>query len=242
MAYDQFDIYISYAPEDGDRVQRLVEELEWAGLKVWFRNQPETSQESLQMLRQNLNSSACHVVVWTKNSAASGRLQSEARTGSGLGRLIAVRLDAGIIPPKGTEARAYADLADWTGGNDHRGMKKLFAAIWTLIGKGIQPEEAPLSQPTDGSQTRTNNEFGAASNEQLTPEQKDERAWQTCLTYNNRTYYEHYLRFFPNGKYATEAQERIAKKKRTTSIVITCAIIYVVVQILASILVNIDRF
>lgn len=238
MTDDQFDIYISYAPEDEDRVRRVVEELEWAGLKVWFRNQPATSQESLQMLRQRLTG-ACHVVVWTKNSAASGRIQAEARASSALRRLIAVRLDPGIIPPKDTVAAAYADLADWNGGNDHRGMKKLFGGIWTLIGKGVQPEETPVQQ--QDAFPRSNVDFGANA-EPLTPEQKDEKAWQTCLTYNNRTYYEHYLRFFPNGKFAHEAQERIAKKKRTTAIVITCAIIYVVVQILASILVNFDRF
>jgi hypothetical protein len=240
MADDQFDVYISYAPEDEDRVRRIVEELEWVGLKVWFRDQPATFQESSQMLRQRMSSSTCHVVVWTKNSAGSGRLQNEGRVGSTLRRLIAVRLDAGIIPPKGTEASFYADLVDWTGGTEHRGMKKLLGGIWSLIGKGQQPEQA-LPQPEP--QPRTNNEFGATVDyTSLTPEQKDEKAWQTCLTYNNRTYYEHYLRYFPSGRYAAEAQERIAKKKRTNSIIITCAVIYIVVQFIAAILVNLDKF
>jgi hypothetical protein len=240
MADDQFDIYISYAPEDEDRVRRIVEELEWVGLKVWFRNQPATSQESLQMMRQRINNSTCQVMVWTKNSAGSGRMQAEGREGSFLRRNIAVRLDSGLIPPKGTDALFYADLSDWHGGTDHRGMKKLLGGIWSLIGKGQQPDQVETQAD---STPRANNEFGAsASNEALTPEQKDERAWQTCLTYNNRTYFEHYLRFFPNGRYAAEAQERLAKKKRTTTIVITCAVIYIIVQILASVFVNFDRF
>lgn len=241
MAYDQYDIYISYATEDTDRVRRIVEELEWAGLRVWFKDQPATPTESQVVLRQFLGPATCHVVVWTKDSAASGRMQAEARTGSAARRLIATRLDNGIIPPKGTEAAAYADLADWNGGSDHRGMKKLLGAIWNLTQKGQKPEEpaAPSSAPYENP---TASPYASASQEELTPEQKDERAWQTCLAYNNRTYYEHYLRFFPNGRHAQEAQDRIAKKKRTTAIVVTCAIIYIVVQILASILINFDNF
>ncbi len=240
MADDLFDIYISYAPDDEDRVRLIVQELEWAGLKVWFRNQPNSFQEVQAMLRQRMNASACHVVVWTKNSAASGRIQNEGREGSLLRRMIAVRLDAGLIPPKGTETSFYADLADWTGGTEHRGMKKLLGGIWSLIGKGQQPDQVE-SQP-DGA-PRSNSEFGTpASDEPLTPEQKDEKAWQTCLTYNNRTYFEHYLRFFPNGRHAAEAREKIDKKKRTTAIVVTCAIVYIILQILAAVFVNFDRF
>lgn len=241
MAYDQFDVYISYAPEDEERTRRIVEELEWVGLKVWFRDQPSTSQESLLMLRQSMNNSNCHVVVWSNNSAGSGRVQAEARTGSALRRLIATRISKDTLPPPGTEAVAYSDLNDWTGGTDHKGMKKLLKAIWDLTGKGLKPADSADNFGPGPSAANTNGDFGANSEPQ-TPEQKDERAWQTCLAYNNRTYYDHYLRFFPNGKYAEEARQRIAKKRRTGVIVATCAVIYVVVQIIVSVLLNIDKF
>ncbi|HEX2900368.1 MAG TPA: toll/interleukin-1 receptor domain-containing protein, partial [Bacteroidia bacterium] len=227
MAIDQFDVYLSYAPEDEAQVRRIAEELEWVGLKVWFRDQPSTSQESLMTLRSRINNSNCHVVVWSNNSAGSGRIQAEARAGSGLRRLIATRIHKDTLPPPGTDALAYADLSDWNGGTDHKGMRKLLKGIWDLTGKGLQPpaaEESFGNGPGASTQTST---FGAQE-ENLTPEQKDERAWQTCLAYNNRTYYEHYLRYFPNGRYAQEATERIAKKKRTGTIIATCAIIYVV--------------
>jgi TIR domain len=239
MADDQFDIYISYAPEDEGRVKRIVEELEWAGLKVWFTNQPATSAESLQLIRQRVAAGACHVVIWTNNSAASGRIQAEARASSAMARLIAVRLDAGIIPPKGTEAHTYADLVDWKGGTEHRGMKKLLGGVWALTGKGQQPEVAEM--PTSTPFVPPSTEFGAGA-EPLTQAQKDERAWQTCLAYNNRTYFQHYLTYFPNGKYVQEANERIAKKKRTNNIVIACAIIYIILQVLAGIFLNFDSF
>ena len=238
MAYDQYDIYISYAPEDQARVLKIKDELEWAGLRVWFYEQPTTPAQSQAALRQFLGPNTCHIVIWSDNSAGSGRIQAEARTGSGMRRLIAVRIDNKIIPPKGTEAVAYADLADWTGGKDHRGMKKLLAAIWNLTQKGVQPlvEETPIA-PSSINLNKL--ETAPSVNEAtLTPEQKDERAWQTCLAYNTKTYYENYLRYFPTGRHAQEARERIEKKRRTTTTIITCAIIYVVFQIIFSIVVN----
>jgi hypothetical protein len=240
MAYDQFDVYISYASEDEAQVRRIVEELEWVGLKVWFRDQPTTSQESLLTLRQQLNNANCQVVVWSNNSAGSGRVQAEARTGSSLKRLVAARIHKDTLPPPGTDAVAYADLSDWNGGTDHRGMKKLLKAIWDLTGKGVKPviEESISTGPAFPQVPNS----PPVNEENLSPEQKDERAWQTCLAYNNRTYYDHYLRYFPTGKYAQEARDRIAKKKRTTTIIATCAIVYVVGQIIASILLNMDKF
>lgn len=234
MVYDQYDIYMSYAPEDQDRARKIMEELEWTGLRVWFYEQPMNPAQSQAALRAFLGPNTCHIVVWSDNSAGSGRMQAEARTGSSMRRLIAVRIDNKIIPPKGTEAVAYADLADWQGGQDHRGMKKLLGGIWSLIQKGAQPAIEELPGPV---QMPINSTSGQPEVE-LTQEQKDERAWQACLAYNTKTYYENYMRYFPNGRHVSEARERIAKKRRTTNTIIACAIIYVVAQIIFSVVVN----
>lgn len=240
MAYDQYDIYISYAPEDQGRVSKIVEELEWAGLRCWFYDQPINPAQSQATLRQFLGPQTCHVVIWSDNSAGSGRIQAEARTGSGMQRLIAVRIDNKIIPPKGTEAIAYADLNDWNGGQDHRGMKKLLAGIWKLTQKGVQPPVEQAPSASSGINLNKNEPTPSPSiNEaELTPEQKDERAWQACLAYNTKTYYENYMRYFPSGRHVQEARDRIAKKRRTTTTIITCAVIYIVFQIIFSIVVN----
>jgi hypothetical protein len=238
MAYDQYDIYMSYAPEDQDRARKIMEELEWTGLRVWFYEQPTSPAESQAALRSFLGPNTCHIVIWSDNSAGSGRMQAEARTGSAMRRLIAVRIDNKIIPPRGTEATTYADMTDWQGGQEHRGMKKLLGGIWNLIQKGVQPAVEELPGPVQIPVNPIGNTGGVREDE-LTPEQKDERAWQACLAYNTKTYYENYLRYFPTGRHVSEAKERIAKKRRTTNTIIACAIIYVVVQVIFSIVVNI---
>lgn len=233
MTRDPFDIYISYAPEDFERVRKIVEELEWAGLKVWFRNQPETSQESIDTLNQTLDASKVQLVVWSQNSAASGRVQAEARVGSLKKRLIAIRIDM-VLPPKGTEAVTYSDLTNWTGGQDHRQMKKLLDGINRLTGKGPAPDAFQLS----GAENLTGAPAPTSEWDMLGTEEKDERAWQIATSYNNKTYYQHYLNHFPDGKYIQQAREQISKKNRTGRVILVCAGIWIVGQIIFSVLVQ----
>jgi hypothetical protein len=229
MTREQFDIYISYSHEDYDRVRKIAEELEWAGLKVWYRDQPATAQESIDMLNQNLDASKVHLVVWSRESAASGRIQAEARAGSVKRRLIAVRIDM-VLPPKGTEATTYADLTNWQGGQDHRQMKKLLHGIYQLIGKGVAPE---LKVET-GSFT----EAPVSEWDMLSEEEKDERAWQIATSYSTKTYYQHYLNHFPRGKYIQQAKEQIAKKNRTGRIVLFCAALWIIGQVIFAVVVQ----
>lgn len=232
MYNQDFDVYISFAQEDSAKVQRIVDELEWAGIKVWFHHQPEASADSIAVLTQQLPAGRAHIVVWSNDSAASGRIQAEARTSSAQNRLIAARIDP-VLPPKGTKAEVYADLVDWKGGQDHRGMKKILHTIFRLTGKGVAPEPGEESLP-DG----TDSPSGNPEWDRMPETEKDERAWQIAINYNNKTYYEHYLSYFPNGKYAAEAKTRLEKKKRTGRIILTCAVIYFIVQIIFSLVVN----
>jgi hypothetical protein len=209
MSNESFDIYVSYAPEDTEKVRRIVEELEWAGLRVWYRNQPQSSAESVALMGSAIDTSRAHLVVWSKDAAASGRIQAEARATAEKGRLIASRIDA-VLPPKGTKAVVYADLIDWEGG-----FKKILSAVYQLTGKGVAPSIGEDSN------------LQADSNpDMLNDVEKDERAWKITLSYNNKTYFEYYLKHFPNGKYVQEAKEQLEKKKRTGKIILTCAIVF----------------
>ena len=235
MYNQEFDLYLSFAAEDSAKVQHLVEELEWAGIKVWMRHQPEATADSIAVLNETMHEGRAHLVVWSKDAAASGRIQSETRTSSEKGRLIAARIDA-VLPPKGTVAHTYADLVDWQGGQDHRGMKKLLYAIHQLTGKGVAPDPAELQL---ASETALPTEW-----DMLSDPEKDDRAWEITLSYNNKTYLASYLKHFPKGAHAIEAKKRLEKmirmdkliKKRTGTIIIAVAILFFIGQIILSIL------
>lgn len=229
MSNESFDIYISYAPEDIERVRKIAEELEWAGLRVWYRDQPQHSADSVALIEQAIDSLRAHLVVWSQDSAASGRIQAEARASSAKGRLIASRIDQ-VLPPKGTKAVMYADLIDWQGGQDHRGFRKILTAIHQLTGKGPAPAPGDDGVNMEGSA------------DMLNDAEKDERAWQITMSYNNKTYFEYYLKHFPQGKHVQEAREQLEKKKRTGKIILTCAVIFFAVQLIFSLIINLARF
>ncbi len=201
----EFDVYVTYAPEDRPRVGRLVEELEAVGLKVWWLDQPHNARESVDMLKHRLTGDRAHLVVWSKDAAASGRVQAEARVGSESGRLVAARFET-VMPPRGTQANVYAELTDWNGGSSHRGIQKLHGGIYKLTGKGMQvsePPPIPNYVPSPDSPVA-----------HLSEAERDQRAWDITQRYNNQTYYEYYLEHYPNGRYAEEARQRLNKKRR----------------------------
>ena len=224
-----YDIYVSYAFEDRDKVRTIVNELEWAGLRVWWQDQPVAGDESIRFLEGWLDESNVHLVVWSQNSAASGRVQAEARVGARKGRLVATRIEQ-VIPPRDTTAVVYADLGDWRGGQDHRGATKMFGGIWRLIGKGVKPpENEPPPVP-----------FAPAPKSEvdgLSEDQKDERAWDIAIRHDTETYYKFYLERFPYGIHAQEARTKIEKKGQTGKILVAVAIGFGVLSLLINVII-----
>lgn len=143
MLIPEFDVYLSYAPEDKEKVSNLVSTLENNGLRVWWQHHHLKPKEAIALLQRQLNESRVQLVVWSKHSAGSGRVQAEARVGSVRGRLIATRIQD-VLPPRDTAAVTYADLSDWIGGQEHRGIRKTFSSIWNLIGKGLEMAPPPI--------------------------------------------------------------------------------------------------
>ena len=173
MLIPEFDVYLSYAPEDKDKVHNLVSALEESGLKVWWQHHHLKPKEAIALLQRQLNDKRVQMVVWSKNSAGSGRVQAEARIGSNRGRLIATRIEE-VLPPRDTAAILYADLSDWFGGNEHGGMRKMFGMIWKLIGKGINTTPPPPPLPAVSAATTgvapegTNTEIDAGEEDNRT--------------------------------------------------------------------------
>lgn len=208
----KYDVYLSYDAGDQAYAHRIADELEWVGVKV-CRDHPSTGPERDSTLKSILEQGGVQVVVWSKDGAASGRLQSEARIGAAQGRLIATRVES-VLPPRGTDAHTYADLSDWRGGTEHRGMQKLLGAIHSLTGKGVAATLAPPPVP----------QGQASAFEQLSREEQDARAWQIACSYDNKTYYEHYLEHIPWGQHREEAMQRINRKKNRGKLILGIAV------------------
>ena len=55
MLIPEFDVYLSYAPEDREKVQDLVATLEETGLKVWWQHRHLKPKEAIAMLQRQLD-------------------------------------------------------------------------------------------------------------------------------------------------------------------------------------------
>jgi|GEM_PF-4483031 len=223
MLIPEFDVFLSYAPEDRERIQPLVKALEKGGIQVWWEHHNLKAEQSIAVLERQLSVDRVQLVVWSKDSAGSGRVQAEARIGSLRGRLLATRLEK-IIPPRETVAAAYADLSTWSGEENHPGLQQAFDAINQMTGKG--PEPQPIPAPPSETRPQPANPPPQAQISQAPPvaveappipavNSREDEVWKAAVNSKLVRRYESYLKQFPDGKHKNEAEAFLEKEQQT---------------------------
>jgi hypothetical protein len=66
-----YDVFISYASEDGARVRPLAEALQRKGLSIWWDRRIIAGQQFDQAIEEALENAKCVVVCWSIHSIAS---------------------------------------------------------------------------------------------------------------------------------------------------------------------------
>lgn len=127
------DIFLSYANEDAEAIEQLVDAIQAAGWSVfWDRDIPPGTTWH-EVLDEQLTSARCIVVAWTQASTGSRWVREEAEDGRNRNVLIPVLLDA-IEPPRGFRGIQAADLVGWSGDPVHPEFEQLCGAIRRLVG------------------------------------------------------------------------------------------------------------
>src|SRR5262249_20638906 len=72
------DVFISYCREDRPLTEALARELEQSGYTVWWDTDLLPYQSFREAIDRELDSASAVIIVWTKRSAASLWVQSEA--------------------------------------------------------------------------------------------------------------------------------------------------------------------
>jgi hypothetical protein len=125
------DIFISYARKDSRLAEDLARDLECRGYSVWWDTRAFTKEFFAAEIRDQIRAAAAVIVIWTKASAASQWVHSEALEGQE--KLFPVRvpdLDPQIIPLPFTSTHAEL-LQD---------RKKIYE--W-LEARGVRPGQPP---------------------------------------------------------------------------------------------------
>ena len=91
-------VFISYATEDRQRVQPLVELLEAEGLTVWWDRRIETGSSWDKVIERELDAAACVVVVWSAHSVDAEWVRNEATEAADRGVLVPIQIDEARLP------------------------------------------------------------------------------------------------------------------------------------------------
>ena len=147
------DIFISYAREDEQRVQRLCQALEAQGWSVfWDRRIPAGSTWD-NYIGRALAESRCVIVAWSRVSVASEFVREEAEHAKNRGVLVPVLLDP-VSPPFGFSRIQAADLSDWAHGDGHAALEQLVADIRRMLSQARCETDAGTEQHAEAQTQR----------------------------------------------------------------------------------------
>jgi hypothetical protein len=132
VANADFDVFVSYAREDRDRVEPIVRLLEVEGFSVWWDFDLAPGQTWDEVLAARLERARSVVVVWSAASVRKRWVREEASKAADRQVLVPVRIDA-VEPPFGFSRFHAASLIDWDGSPSAAELGNLVNAIAALV-------------------------------------------------------------------------------------------------------------
>jgi len=122
------DIFLSYASADRDRAQRIAAVLEAQGWSVWWDRTIPPGSTFDEVIEQALDAARCVVVLWSKTSAASDWVKTEAAEAARRKILVPALIDEVKIPLEFRRVQA-ANLSAWHGDTQYPELAILFRSI-----------------------------------------------------------------------------------------------------------------
>ncbi|GGY53931.1 toll/interleukin-1 receptor domain-containing protein [Parvularcula lutaonensis] len=122
------DVFVSYSREDKEKVRIIAEELQRAGLRVWWDPHIKTGAGFREEITQNLTAARVVVVVWSRTSVASRFVCDEADEGAQYDRLYPALVDLVDIPLGFRQIQTH-DLTRWHGSRNDKSLKEFIATV-----------------------------------------------------------------------------------------------------------------
>ncbi len=145
------DIFISYASSDRERIRPLVNGLESQGRSVWWDREIPPGKTFDQVIEEELNAARCVIVVWSRDSALSEWVKTEASEGAKRGILVPVLIDDVKIPLEFRRIQA-AWLVGWRGDLPYPGFDQLSEAVSEILARsasGLHDAEVSKLEKTE---------------------------------------------------------------------------------------------
>ena len=113
------DVFISYAKEDREAAQRVASALEQFGWSVFWDRKTPPGKTWEQVLEEQLETTKCVVVLWSKASVDRHWVRSEASTGRERGVLVPATIENVEKIPYEFRRIQAADLTGWDGSHSY---------------------------------------------------------------------------------------------------------------------------
>jgi hypothetical protein len=118
------DIFISYAREDRDIVERLSKSLEREGWLVWWDRNLRPGAEFSAEIERELSAAETVLVCWSVHGVKSSWVRDEAMLAKREDKLRTISLD-GTDPPIGFMQYHAHDMGEWRGESSHPAFTRL---------------------------------------------------------------------------------------------------------------------
>ena len=151
------DIFISYTRKDRPRAEVLAHALERQGWTVWWDRVIPAGRTFDEVIEEAIDAARCVVVLWSKISAPSRWVRTEAEEGARRNVLVPVRIEDTKIPLAFRRIQA-ADLTAWTGEESAPEFERLVVDIAAILGLPPRVEAEERHQAAAEVQRRADGE------------------------------------------------------------------------------------
>ena len=151
------DVFLSYARPDAAAAERIARALAKAGWSVWYDRDLPAHRAYSDVIATELESASAVLVLWSKASADSEWVRSEANRARELHKLVQARVGDGRLPMPFDQIQC-ADLTKWRGAGAHPGWRQVSNSVAALVAR---PSHAPAAQPPEDSVDRRKLLIGA---------------------------------------------------------------------------------
>lgn len=134
-------VFLSYSRADQAQARVLAQELEEAGLQVWWDTLIEGGAAFAKTIDAALAASDAVIVLWSANSIASDWVLDEAARGRDLKKLVPLSID-GTEPPLGFRQYQSITLPPSLDHVDAAAMQAVLRAVLPLAGREVVPRAA----------------------------------------------------------------------------------------------------
>ena len=132
------DLFISYSRLDQERVEKLAQALERAGLSVWWDRRIKSGESFDRVIEQAIAEAKAVIVAWSRHSTDSSWVRAEAGFALEKSKLVPVRLDDASPPLRFLHVHTI-DLSAWDGRTISGECAKLIADLKEIVGAAGTP-------------------------------------------------------------------------------------------------------